>query len=326
MERAGKDAGRPTAGQAASNSDRPEQIANGVWRLRVLFVNVYFIRGDDGRWILVDAGLKGAARKIMATAEKLFGKDRPPAAIVLTHGHFDHVGALPALLKTWPTQVYAHTLELPYLTGHASYPPADPFAGGGMMSWMSFLYPNDPINLSDRVEALPKDGSLPFLSKWRYIHTPGHAPGHISLFRDTDGLLIAGDAFVTTRQESAFSILFQRKQLSGPPKYFTYDWEEAEESVKKLQMLNPLIAATGHGVPIEGHELAEGLAGLAKDFKDIAVPGSGRYVKDPATVNRRGVATVPRRPTRAKRATLIAAVAAAAFGAMLLVRNRRSGH
>jgi len=64
--------------------------------------------------------------------------------------------------------------------------------------------------------------------------------------------LIAGDAFVTTNQQSAISVMLQTKKLSGPPKYFTCDWEAANASVKKLLSLAPETAATGHGRPMSG--------------------------------------------------------------------------
>ena len=59
---------------------------------------------------------------------------------------------------------------------------------------------------------------------WRWIFTPGHSPGHISLFRDSDRTLIVGDAFVTTKQESLMSVMTQRMEMHGPPMYFTPDW------------------------------------------------------------------------------------------------------
>lgn len=77
-------------------------------------------------------------------------------------------------------------------------------------------------------------------------HTPGHSAGHISLFRSSDGLLIAGDAFVTTIQESAFFAITQKKEVHRPPAYYTSDWDAAHQSVKILAALHPEIAVTGH--------------------------------------------------------------------------------
>ncbi|WP_158827938.1 MBL fold metallo-hydrolase [Mucilaginibacter lacusdianchii] len=271
-------------------------VAPGVWGMRIVFTNIYMIAIGHGQWVLVDAGLHGFAPRIQRMAAELFGENNPPEAIILTHGHFDHVGALKKLLEDWDVPVYAHPLEIPYLTGQSAYPPPDPTVGGGMMSALSVLYPKKPIDIGDKAFILNENGSLPFLSDWTYIFTPGHSPGHISLFRSSDKVLIAGDAFVTTKQESAFSVAKQKKLVSGPPKYFTTDWVAAAASVKKLRALHPAIAATGHGKPMSGKELTEGLNYLVNHFDEIAIPDTGRYVKESAKANRRGVLYVPPRP------------------------------
>src|SRR5687768_15395137 len=108
-----------------------DAIATGVVGLRILFVNVFAVAGEHG-WTLIDAGLTGSAKRIEDWAREHFG-NAPPVAIVLTHGHFDHVGALDELLNTWDVPVYAHQEEAPYLTGSRSYPEPDPTVGGGMM-------------------------------------------------------------------------------------------------------------------------------------------------------------------------------------------------
>jgi glyoxylase-like metal-dependent hydrolase (beta-lactamase superfamily II) len=269
-------------------------VAPGVWGRKELFVNFYMIQDNStGNWALVDAGLKWSASKIKNMAKEIFGEGSKPVAIILTHGHFDHVGALSALVKEWDVPVYAHELELPYLNGKSSYPPADPSVGGGLMATMSFLYPEGPIDVSDHLKKLPMNGSIPGLSDWKYIHTPGHSPGHISLFRESDKLLIAGDAFVTTKAESAIYALSFMKELSGPPKYLTCNWASAKQSVLKLEALNPEIAVTGHGKPMQGEELRKELAHLGSHFDKLAVPTSGRYVNEPAVTNENGVVYLP---------------------------------
>jgi glyoxylase-like metal-dependent hydrolase (beta-lactamase superfamily II) len=279
-----------TIEQTLSNSFT---VADGVWGRKDAFVNYYMIKDNtSGAWALVDAGLKWSASTIKSMAKEHFG-DKRPAAIILTHGHFDHVGAVASLAQEWGVPVYAHVMEIPYLTGKSSYPPPDPSVGGGMMSMMSFLYPKGPIDVSEYVEKLPDDNSIPGFPDWKYIHTPGHTPGHISLFRESDKVLIAGDAFTTTKAESAICALTHLQHMSGPPKYFTPNWASAKLSVIKLAALAPEIVATGHGKPMSGEEMRYELNNLSRHFDQLAVPAVGRYVNEPAISNEQGTVSIP---------------------------------
>jgi glyoxylase-like metal-dependent hydrolase (beta-lactamase superfamily II) len=311
-----------------------EELAPGLARLRIAFVNVYFVgtprdrsEATAGPWALVDAGLAVGAAQILSIAAARFGPNSSPAAIVLTHGHFDHVGALDALSSVWDVPVYAHTLELPFLTGRADYPPPDPTVGGGLVARASPLFPEQGIDLGDRVRPLSSSRSVPGLPDWRWIHTPGHAPGHISLFRESDRALIAGDAVTTTKQESVFSVVTQKQELHGPPAYFTIDWERARRSVAILAGLQPTILATGHGEPMRGPEVARDLAALARDFDRRARPKRGRYVSQPAATDEHGIVALPP-PARSGgvRWGALSGVAAGAFAATWLYRRfgRRS--
>lgn len=269
-----------------------QRVAPGVLGLPTLIVNVYFV-GDQSGWVLVDTGMPRFAGSIRKAAEQCFGAGTKPQAIVLTHGHFDHVGSLESLLKVWDVPVYAHKLELPYLTGLSHYPPPDPTVGGGAMSMMSKMFPTKPINLGSRVRPLPLVGELPEMPGWEIIHTPGHAPGHVSFFRKRDAVLIAGDAFVTTKQESFWSVVTRKKEINGPPAYFTQDWEAAQRSVEHLANLEPSVVATGHGLPMRGEKMRSDLRHLAQYFTLEAVPAQGRYVNHPAVFNEAGVDYIP---------------------------------
>ena len=291
--------------------------------LRTGFVNVYLWGppgAGDRAWVLVDAGLPGTADSIRRAAAGRFGPGARPAAVVLTHGHFDHVGALAELAEGWDAPVYAHALELPYLTGRSAYPPPNPTVGGGAMAALSFLYPRGPVDLGDRVRALPDDGSIPGMPGWRWLATPGHTPGHVSLWHEADRTLVAGDAFVTTQQESMLAVLRQRPEVHGPPAYFTPDWRAAGASVRALAALDPEVAAAGHGVPLAGPAMRARLRRLARDFECAAVPAHGRYVGHPALADDTGVVAVPPREGLSRRAEWLA-VGAAVVGLAVALRR-----
>lgn len=256
-----------------------DDIAPGLIGLHILMVNVFALSDDAGGWTLIDAGLPMSADKIRHWAEREFGTGTKPKSIILTHGHFDHVGALKDLAEGWDVPVYAHERELPFITGREEYPPPNWQAGGGIMPFTAPLYPRGPIDIGSRAHALPADGSVPNLPDWKWLTTPGHAPGHVSLFREKDKVLVVGDAFCTTKQESLFAIMEQRPELHGPPAYFTPDWNAARASVEKLADLHPGVLAPGHGQPMKGQQTAEAVQTLARDFDRIAIPEHGRYTE-----------------------------------------------
>jgi len=259
-------------------------VAQDLAYLRLSIVNVIFL-GDPSKvddWVLIDTGLPTSRNTILKAAEHRFGRDARPSSIIMTHGHFDHAGSLEALARHWDVPVYAHPLEFPYLDGQSSYPPADAFVGGGAMALLSPLFPRSPVNVRPWLKMLPADQSVPEMPEWKWLHTPGHAPGHISLWRESDRSLIAGDAIVTTGQESIYEALTQEPEMHGPPRYLTPDWDEAERSVSLLAKLEPDLVISGHGRPMKGEHMRQRLHELAANFQAIAVPEGRPYVLDPA--------------------------------------------
>jgi glyoxylase-like metal-dependent hydrolase (beta-lactamase superfamily II) len=324
MNKALVDRREQTATEERSVGTNSWIVAPGVWRLKDIFVNVYFIQDREGTgWVMVDAGLKTTAEKVRALTEELFGKGSRPRAIIMTHGHFDHRGSLIELAGEWGVPVYSHHMETPYLTGRSSYPPPDPSVGGGAMSLLSFAYPKGPINASEFLRELPEDGSITELEDWKWIHTPGHTPGHISLFREKDGVLIAGDAFVTTMQESLLAVATQKKFVCGPPKYFTPDWGAAARSVKELAALEPNVIATGHGQAMYGDEARKELHKLSREFWKWGIPASGRYVKQAAEFNEDGVPVHIPKASTTMLTKVLAAAALLTIG-YLIYKQRRS--
>jgi len=258
-----------------------QEIGSDILILQFTIVNSCIIgkkNAETGEWVLVDTGLENSADYILQSVEDRFGKNSRPHSIILTHGHFDHVGSVISLSNKWDVPVYAHKLEMPYLTGKRDYPLADPSVGGGMVAQMSTTFPHTSIDISYRIVELPSDGNIPGLPNWKWIHTPGHTEGHICLFREEDRILIAGDAFSTVKQESLMSVITQKEQISGPPAYLTTDWKAAEESIKKLRDIKPALVIPSHGQPIKDDELTQQLEMLVENFDEIAVPQQGRFV------------------------------------------------
>ena len=249
-----------------------DAIAPGVHGLRITFVNVFGITHANGSWTLIDAAIPFSAGRIRSWAEKTFG--RAPNAIVLTHGHFDHVSAAGELAEAWDVPVYAHPLEGPYLSGQKEYAAPNAGAGGGMMPLLSPMLPRGPVDLGPRLRQLRfEDGAVAELPGWTLLETPGHTPGHVSFWRESDRTLLPGDAFCTTKAESFFEAsIAQHVELHGPPAYFTSDWAAARSSVEKLAGLDPAVVAPGHGKPLAGEGVAVALRELAARFDEVAVP------------------------------------------------------
>lgn len=265
----------------SSQSGHGDEALPDLYRFTVQIVNICFIGSPAAPqdWILLDAGMPGSRDDIIDAAEQRFGSDCKPQHILMTHGHFDHVGALRELAEHWDVPIYAHAQELPYLRGEANYPPPDSRADSGLVNRLSPMFPHSSVDVSEWLQALPEDGSVPGLPEWRTIHTPGHTPGHVSFFRDRDKALLAGDAFVTVRQESLYKVLTQQCEISGPPRYFTPDWAAAKASVQRLNELRPELAITGHGLTVQGNRLTRGLDDLARNFDRLAVPAQERPVE-----------------------------------------------
>jgi hypothetical protein len=199
----------------------------------------------------------------------------------MMHGHFDHVGALEDLTDEWDSPVYAHPLELSYLSGRASYPPGDPSVGGGLMAAVARLYPRGPVDVGARLQALPDDGTLSGMPGWRHIHIPRHSVGHVSFWWDADRTIV-GDAFVTMAQDpltlwlcSALRCTDYRCTTRWSGTKLQRPWRNSPSCSRKR-------SSPGTASRCEAWRCGNAHHRLARDFDRIAVPRNGRYLRTPA--------------------------------------------
>lgn len=265
----------------SKNTENGTEVRPDIYMFTDQIVNLTFVGyPNESEFVIIDAGMPKRGDEIIEAAYERFGEDAQAKAIILTHGHFDHVGSVIELIEEWDAPVYAHPIEFPYLTGEKAYPDPDASVEGGLVAKMSPVFPTDPIDLNGNLRPIPEDKTVPHLPDFEWHHVPGHTPGQIALFRPKDRLLISADALVTTKQEDLYQVLTQKVEMSGPPRYLTTDWTAAKKSVLSLRKLEPQYLISGHGQPVAGEVLKEGLDRLINKWGEIALPDHGEFVED----------------------------------------------
>src|SRR5699024_1736208 len=130
--------------QTSIESGLGREVLSDLYMHTTQISNVFMV-GHNNQYVIIDAGMPRSGEEIISVAEERFGEDSRPEAIILTHGHFDHVGGIIEMVEKWEVPVYAHRLELPYLAGEQSYPNPDGSVEGGMVATMSPMFPHEPI-------------------------------------------------------------------------------------------------------------------------------------------------------------------------------------
>ncbi|GGI00521.1 MBL fold metallo-hydrolase [Arthrobacter liuii] len=217
--------------------------------------NLYLVRSGPA-WAMVDCGWAGSAAPVRGAVEEMLGPGNGPAAIFLTHIHPDHSGAAGALARVWDVPVYVHPAELAMAAGRYvpefSMPLDRWFVAPFLWSLPARARRRIEAtgDITDVVQSLPRDGEVPGLPGWVAVPTPGHTPGHVAYWRSRDGVLITGDAVVTTNLNSVRGILAGAPDLAGPPWYTTWNWKLSMDSVAHMAALGPRLLAPGHGQPL----------------------------------------------------------------------------
>ncbi len=160
------------------------------------------------------------------------------------------------------------------------------------MAFLSRFMPSRARDLGDRVREL-KINQVPGAVGWEWLATPGHSPGHVSFFRPSDRVLLAGDAFATMNMDSWTGLVTGKRSLSRAGAPFNTDWDATISSVRQLAALRPNVAGCGHGIPRCDTELP---ARLERFAERLRAPRSGRYVREPARTDEKGIVSLPPAP------------------------------
>ncbi|MGG5782819.1 MBL fold metallo-hydrolase [Bacillus cereus] len=202
------------------------EIAKGVEMLQLEFQEFIIhpiLLWDDEIAVLIDTGFPGQFKDIQVGMEKVGVSFDKLKVVILTHQDIDHIGSLPELLQICESniKVYAHELDKPYIEGDL------------------------PLLKDGKVENPPKgkvsntviDGQeLPYCGGILILHTPGHTPGHISLYLKQSKTLISGD--------SMYSV---NGKLGGIHTPTTLNIKEAQQSLKKYLNLDIESVVCYHG-------------------------------------------------------------------------------
>ncbi len=215
-------------------------VAEGVWVVQGQpgRCNVFLIE-DDGGVTLFDAGARTMTRAVARAGAKLGGIRR----VVLGHGHTDHRGVAPSLGV--PVLCHPDEVEDAEGSGGFRYWPADlaglpPVAKQLQKAFHRYAWDGGPVKISGTLE----EGAE--VAGFRVIHLPGHAPGLIALWRESDRLALVSDCFYT------LDMWGRDCPASLPADTYNHDSGQARASIRKLAALEPAAAWAGHAKPVVG--------------------------------------------------------------------------
>jgi glyoxylase-like metal-dependent hydrolase (beta-lactamase superfamily II) len=213
------------------------KIIDNVYVVPEVIANPYIIMGTDGLTI-IDTGLPRNEKTILAYVVSLGKSARDVKRIILTHSDFDHVGSLAALHKLTGARTYASKIEADAIaTGKPSRIPKMPV--GSFIRRLRFIRMRLFVKVAPfQVDEILTDGQvLPVLGGLRVVETPGHTPGHISLFAPEADILFCGDSMVT----------YDNNIDDDPRPAATWDQISAKASIVKQSLLGAHIVCSGHG-------------------------------------------------------------------------------
>jgi glyoxylase-like metal-dependent hydrolase (beta-lactamase superfamily II) len=217
------------------------ELAEGVHSLghaKGGHVRAFLVDAGGGELTLVDTLFENDGRLIFEALRRLGRRESDVKRIALTHAHRSHLGAVAALKRATGAMVYAHSSEADIVSGDRRAQPVTlrPMQSLRLLPFQIGIRLNRPKHVPCPVDEPLADGDA--LVPFETLHIPGHSPGHLGFYWRERDLLITGDAVATW------------PELCPGWKPFTLDERQHAESLRRMALLEPRIAAVGHGEAI----------------------------------------------------------------------------
>ncbi|MGC8497138.1 MAG: MBL fold metallo-hydrolase [Thermoplasmata archaeon] len=186
--------------------------------------NVYVLK-TAGKVIQIDSGMKGSAKKII---DYYNNNNIKPDIVLITHYHIDHIGGLKIVKDMYNPEIYASDIEIPIIEGKQGYPKPKSFAARLLFSMVKSPAIQGIKPLQDlKIEGL------------KVIESPGHTPGSVSYFLESERMMFIGDAAGSVNGNMVIN------------EKYSLDLDSAKRSLDKIRSYSPVTVLPGHGAPLK---------------------------------------------------------------------------